>query len=589
MAVKTPSEAAGAHTPADEPRSSVAAILFTALGVLVIAACAVLLSYNGIYQIAVQGNVGPQYSHLYPAVFTLLVLMALWTSYALRTAPRTRRLWADGLILLLVAVAAGASALEASGFVLVPAVATVAAAVAPWLALLVAFRLFLSVVMHLRGEVPGTAPRRPRATGAAQPAAGPRSEDLPAEGLQEEETRPLDDLLGAEPAREAAAEDSDRPAERTDGKPPRPRDPEPTDFRDPGLRPPRPAPTERPSRPERPSSLEPPESAEEPEPARKRRGLLGRRSNAGKQRTPRGEAPAAEAAEEAEQTAAEDASHADSAAETAPLWPNAAAEPEAAEPGTRPTQSAVSASEEQADDDFPFDERQDAEDGHHGLRPEPSPDTADEGPEAGGPDPAAADGASSYADTAAKTRAAAEPAPEPSDADADDTAADAGAAASGARAGEDSPVLPKRTPGAAENPIKRAADSQPAPESADAEPGVDGQAAAPQAQPAEEADGFVHDLPLGDPTNDEAEPGAAALDPAADASAPEEGGAPEDGAAGIDAYGPPGGEAYPAAPPIEKRPMVLKPRRGPQSGPSSPFPEDPPSNRVRSQPRPPEE
>ncbi|MFD0775287.1 DUF2637 domain-containing protein, partial [Streptomonospora algeriensis] len=113
MAVNSSSSTAGARTPAEKPRSSVAAVLLTALGVLVIAACAVLLSYNGIYRIAAQGNVGPRYAHLYPAVFTLLVLMALWTSYVLRTAARGRRLWADGLILLLVAVAAGASALEA--------------------------------------------------------------------------------------------------------------------------------------------------------------------------------------------------------------------------------------------------------------------------------------------------------------------------------------------------------------------------------------------------------------------------------------------------------------------------------------------
>ncbi|MFB9799513.1 DUF2637 domain-containing protein, partial [Streptomonospora salina] len=351
MAVKNSSETAGARTPAGRPRSSVATILFTALGVLVIAACAVVLSYNGIYRIAVQGNVEPRYSHLYPAVFTLLVLMALWTGYTLRTAPRAQRLWADGLILLLVAVAAGASALEASDLVLVPAVATVAAAVAPWLALLVAFRLFLSVVMHLRGEVPGTGPRRVRrrrAGDAPEPAAEPHSADPPDGEPGTERDRSFAASFGApdapEPGRETAPatasadEHADEHADRAvadgddgedgeDGRAPRPRAPESADFRDPALRPPRPAPVERPSRPERPSSLEPPESAQEPDPdpQRTRRGFLGRRSDgAGRQQAPAAGTPAE--ADGAAEGPAESGSPGDGGPtdEAAPLWTDTA-------------------------------------------------------------------------------------------------------------------------------------------------------------------------------------------------------------------------------------------------------------------------
>ncbi|GAA3727886.1 hypothetical protein HDA32_000275 [Spinactinospora alkalitolerans] len=149
------------------------AIAFTGLGVAVIAACAVLLSYNGIYQVALQGGVDGRMAHLYPGVFTLLLLLAFWTTYLLRDARRSRRLWVDLLVLTLIALAAAASTMNALEYRLAESAAVVVVAVAPWIALLVAFRIWLWVVLHLRGE------RRPRISEARPVAPAPVPEPAP--------------------------------------------------------------------------------------------------------------------------------------------------------------------------------------------------------------------------------------------------------------------------------------------------------------------------------------------------------------------------------------------------------------------------
>ncbi|WP_345556408.1 DUF2637 domain-containing protein [Streptomonospora halophila] len=614
MAVKSSSKPAGTR-PAPEPQHSgspVAAMLFTALGVLVIAGCAVLLSYNGVYQIAVQGNVGARYAHLYPAVFTLLVLMALWTSYVLRTAPRSRRLWADGLIVLLVAVAAGASALEAGGLVLVPGVAMVVAAVAPWLALLVAFRLFLSVVMHLRGEVPGTGPRRPRerrrGRNRAEPEDEPEPPRAPAPAEAEEDTRPLDELLDEEPRPQAAAAEAP-PLQHSPGPPPRPRAPEPADFRDPGPHPQRPEPADRPSRPERAERPEPPEEPAPPR-RRKRPGLFSRRPADTGAGTEEPDEPGPHGSREPQQPAdAPGEVDSGSAVGSAPLWPAAAAPVPADRPvddgDARPTAGAPGAHTRESEDSDEWAWADAEEDSDRApIAPASGAEAAEAEPGRPAEAEEAADAAADAAGPAAlhavpDTAADQEPAADTAAAAAADSGplpAGAEPAGDAADTAQDAFELPKREPGAAENPIKRAADAPPTPEplgAPDRDGGQTASAAAP-AHPGEDADGFVHDLPPGDPTNDEAEPGTDAASPSDEPAAEGTGGGGHSGAPGADRPDPHRGDAYPAAPPIEKRPMVLKPRRTPprEAPPReapSPFPADPPSNRVRSEPKPPEE
>ncbi|QBI52203.1 DUF2637 domain-containing protein [Streptomonospora litoralis] len=660
MAVKSSSRTPSARNTVEPPRSGspVAAVLVTALGVLVIAACAVLLSYNGIYQVAVQGDIDGRYAHLYPAGFTLLVLMALWTSYVLRTAPRSRRLWVDGLILALVALGAGASALQAGDRVLVPDVALVVAAVAPWVALLVAFRLFLWVVMHVRGEIPGTRPRSSREGRTER--AEPDTEPAPPAVDRRQDTQPLGEVLQPETPADSGRGAEPAPAFEPDGEDPRPaRETEPADFRDPGLHPPRPQPGERPTRPEHPAPAAPEPSG----PGRGRRmGFLGRRRGSARE----GSGDTAQPTEQAETAAGrpDTASDERDDSPTALLWPNASAvsaggeAPRTAENGPRSADSAAAearVTETGTEPEGPAPDAAETPTAAERERPEPGSGADPEVPPPGaapaevsedtpgGTDPAppersVADAGPAAQATAPETAVAgwdgesgdhltgpetyrtdavpaareeptgdtpAPEAPASTAAAADDTGSATPGAPAAAPEGEGGPAergapeLPKRTPGAAENPIKRAAPAPPTaePASGDRHGGGDDHAAsateAPAApQAAEDTDGFVHDLPAGDPTSDEGEPAADA--PAtgpAPVSAETENGDPAPAPLPSDAesHEPPRGLAYPAVPPIEKRPMVLKPRRSPRRGPASQPPEDPPSNRVRSEPTPPEE
>ncbi|MBX9391314.1 hypothetical protein ACFPZ0_24560 [Streptomonospora nanhaiensis] len=633
---KTPGarDAGGPHAP---PRSGsrFAAVAVTALGVLVIAACAVLLSYNGIYQIAVQGNIDRRYAHLYPGAFTLLMLMAFWGGYLLRTAPRSRRLWVDALILLLILLAAGASALRAYGLVLLPDVAVVVAAVAPWVALLAAFRIFLSVVMHLRGEIPGTRPR----------AARRRAE--PVDDGTEPPTAPLAAPAATEPA---ALAEEDGLARR-----PRPADEAPRLLRDDD-------PTHR---------LDYPGPADDPAPDRYegrpvgvdtasagREELFDRegtddRGMAGAAAQP---APPAAGRRTEERVARPEpvadtvpADRADDGVDAKPLWPESAGGPEP-DTGTVRTHPLALRHALRAEDTGVEDTRSAAPDSPLGpagaddaaaarrgaaAAPEETPapaagDPSAETATAARSEPAHADGdrdaatggrddhddrADSddvYAAWGAVPRTAADddrPRAEPERTGAagtgdthgeDGTAADApapalsvAAAGDGDRDRSDAPDgpdgagsdLPRRT--RRENPIKRAAQAPPgAPGSPAERHGTDA-----DSEPAFAEDGFVDDLPPGDPTNDEGEPLTAAPEqPGADPTAPAaEDSEPAPAAAEPDPLPPPEGPAHSAAPPIEKRPMVLKPRRSPRRQGSSPFPAEPPSNRVRSQPTPPDE
>ncbi|GAB3479869.1 hypothetical protein GCM10027440_17980 [Nocardiopsis coralliicola] len=169
---------------------SAGAILLTAVGAVFVVGCAAVLSYNGIYQIAVQGNVSEGLAHLYPGIFIFLLLMAFWASFVLRAARPAHRRQVDLVILGLIAVAAGASALWASGARIVEGIAVVAAAVLPWLAALVAFLLFMRVWRHVNGEL--DAPRRrPRPAGRRSTSDMPRTPPAGTARPVEAETEPV--------------------------------------------------------------------------------------------------------------------------------------------------------------------------------------------------------------------------------------------------------------------------------------------------------------------------------------------------------------------------------------------------------------
>ncbi|GHC97905.1 hypothetical protein GCM10007079_51770 [Nocardiopsis terrae] len=134
--------------------------------VSVIALCALVLAYHGIYQFARVVHGGDSLlAHVFPVTFTLLVLMAFWVSYVLRSAPPGDRLWVDlVLIPLLVLAAAVPMVLYSRG--LVDGIAAdhrgiveVVVAVAPLAALLVAFLLWMAVRAHIRRRNTTARPR----------------------------------------------------------------------------------------------------------------------------------------------------------------------------------------------------------------------------------------------------------------------------------------------------------------------------------------------------------------------------------------------------------------------------------------------
>ncbi|WP_150240609.1 DUF2637 domain-containing protein [Nocardiopsis quinghaiensis] len=125
-----------------------------ALFVGFIALCALVISYNGIFRFAEHGgHEGSFLAHLFPVAYTLLLAMACWVSYLLRDAHPRERFWVDlALIPLLVLFAAAAMLLN--NFQLIErvhqGVANVIVAVAPLAGLLVAFLLWMALRAHTR-------------------------------------------------------------------------------------------------------------------------------------------------------------------------------------------------------------------------------------------------------------------------------------------------------------------------------------------------------------------------------------------------------------------------------------------------------
>lgn len=151
------------------------ALVGGALFVGLIIVCALVLSYHGIFQLAVygghsDGQESTPLAHVFPVTYTLLLLMAFWVSFVLREAAPRERLWVDaGLIPILLIAAGIAMVLYNIGLLDLETrrfhegIANVIVAVAPLMALLVAFLLWITVRAHFR--------RRNRAVSRPTPSA----------------------------------------------------------------------------------------------------------------------------------------------------------------------------------------------------------------------------------------------------------------------------------------------------------------------------------------------------------------------------------------------------------------------------------
>ena len=206
-----------AELPPGEPRPQLRAAALTAViaGLVLVAAAAFVLSYQGIHQLALNAGVTPELARLYPVILDAMLVMSGAAALALRTAGVWTRcyVWAC-LILLLAALAAG-NAVYALHISLPAQPTRAVAAVLPWALLLLGFGMLLAMLRHWRQiQAAGAA-----AAGAAGVHAGTAGEEAaggkragPATSPESTGTSRRDDAAPRPPGRPAEERPAGGPA-----------------------------------------------------------------------------------------------------------------------------------------------------------------------------------------------------------------------------------------------------------------------------------------------------------------------------------------------------------------------------------------
>ncbi|HEY3979062.1 MAG TPA: DUF2637 domain-containing protein [Streptosporangiaceae bacterium] len=157
------------------------ALTAVSVGVLVLAAAAFVLSYSGIHAVARQAGVSATLARGYPVIFDALLVIACAAVLSLRGAGAVSRFYAWLSLVVLLGATAGADALHSTGTTVPHKAAALAAAIIPWILLLIGFGLLLAMMRHFRlhraaPPAPATAPEARRPAGPAAlppPAAAP--------------------------------------------------------------------------------------------------------------------------------------------------------------------------------------------------------------------------------------------------------------------------------------------------------------------------------------------------------------------------------------------------------------------------------
>ena len=143
--------AARASNHADSYRSlRLVALAAVVIGVLLLAAAAFVLSYAGIHAIARQAGVSRSLARLYPLIFDAMLVVVGAAVLSLRGAGLLTRLYAWLTLLVLLAAAAAADALNATGTRLPHRSGAAAVAVVPWALVLIGFGMLLAMLRHAR-------------------------------------------------------------------------------------------------------------------------------------------------------------------------------------------------------------------------------------------------------------------------------------------------------------------------------------------------------------------------------------------------------------------------------------------------------
>jgi hypothetical protein len=121
-----------------------------AVGVLLLAAAAFVLSYAGIHAVALSAGVSPRLARLYPMIFDAMLVVACAAILSLRGAGLPSRCYAWLTMLVLLVAAAGADTVHATGASLPHKPAAAAAAIIPWALVLIGFGLLLAMLRQAR-------------------------------------------------------------------------------------------------------------------------------------------------------------------------------------------------------------------------------------------------------------------------------------------------------------------------------------------------------------------------------------------------------------------------------------------------------
>jgi len=141
----------GTAHPADGHRGMrLFGLVAVAVGVLVLMAAAFVLSYTGIHAIALSAGVSPRFARIYPVIFDAMLVVACAAVLALRGAGLPSRCYAWLTMLILLAAAAGADTVHATNTKLPHKPTAAAAAIIPWVLVLLGFGLLLSMLRHAR-------------------------------------------------------------------------------------------------------------------------------------------------------------------------------------------------------------------------------------------------------------------------------------------------------------------------------------------------------------------------------------------------------------------------------------------------------
>jgi hypothetical protein len=142
------------------------ALTAVSVGVLVLAAAAFVLSYSGIHAVARQAGVSATLARGYPVIFDALLVIACAAVLSLRGAGAVSRFYAWLSLVVLLGATAGADALHSTGATVPHRAAALAAAIIPWILLLIGFGLLLAMMRHFRlhraaPPAPALAPEAP--------------------------------------------------------------------------------------------------------------------------------------------------------------------------------------------------------------------------------------------------------------------------------------------------------------------------------------------------------------------------------------------------------------------------------------------